>query len=143
MSSHCQMYTYLASPEAGRSSYQIIITASKLHSMQHIEPGTHPEAVSLHRSRFFELHPCSARSRPISVNRGFSIFTVLRFTRTRKMPSLSAAHRCESTCYLYAVRAGNIAIKTGNSSDRCEERNPLVDINLIVTHPCRKIVPRD
>jgi len=103
MSSHRQIYkfrtySYFASPEAGSSSYLIIITPSKLHSAN--TPGTHPEADSLYRSRCFELYPCSARSRPISVNRGFPIFTVLRFTRTRKT---SAAHRCGSTRYRSAA----------------------------------------
>lgn len=108
---------YLASPEAGSPSYLIIITPSKLHSAN--TPGTHPEAVSLHRSRCFELHPCSARS-PSNprYNRGFSIFTVLRFTRTRKTPRLSAAHRCGSTCSPFAVRAGNIAHSRDSRSIR-------------------------
>lgn len=115
MSSHCQVRTcpvrmYLVSSEAGSLSYLIIITASKLHSAN--TPWTHPKAVSLHRSRCFE--PCSARSHPISVNRDFPILSryILGFTRTRKTASLyrrGAAHRCGSTRYRFAVRAGNIA----------------------------------
>lgn len=140
MSSHCQIYTsctYFASPEAGSPSYLIIITPSKLHSTN--TPGTHPEAVSLHRSRCSELRsPCSARSRPISpliaTSRSSRCFVLRGRGKRRAYRRRTDANRpaigppfVQEISRVRAI-ADRSSRSAGNPPARCEERNPLTSI---------------
>lgn len=103
-----------------RPKQEVQVIWLSLHRVNSIRP-THPRHTP-RRSRYIDLVASNftRAQHDLSVNRDFSIFTVLRFTRTRKTPSLSAAHRCESTRYRSAIRAGNI----GRSCD-CRSIQPI------------------